>query len=388
MRRQTPFLEPFLVRFILALSISSILPIESFAQTNRSLRIERTWRFGGSSNDTLSVVRQVSDGGFVIGGYSNSGPGGNKASPKYGERDWWVVRVNPNGDRRWDMSYGGASDPLFGGALANDYLTGIVQLSDGGFLLVGPSYESTGGTKTSPGIGSFDLYVVRTDGEGLQLWDKTFGRAQNDSALSVRQTSDGGFILAGHTAHLIGTPPPYVEDVDCWVLRLDASGNRLWERTFGGEGPDQGVDVVQTADGGYLVAGNSASPPSAAKTSPYYGGGFMSDFGGDFWVLRLDAGGNKLWEQSYGGTYDETLYGIQLTDDGGALLVGESYSKADGNKNSPLIGYFDAWAVRIDATGQKLWDKAFGGTWLDRFRCVQTGAAHNRHVGHGGGISF
>jgi len=139
------------------------------------------------------------------------------------------------------------------------------------------------------------------------------------------------------------------------VLKLDADGRQLWQRSFGGSGEDYGSVLVLTADGGCLLAGTSDSTADAIKTSPSYGRR-------DFWVVRLDASGNKLWENSFGGDNSDELNCAVLTADGSFIIGGYSESEISGNKTSARLGSSDFWVIKLDANGNRVWEKTFGGT--------------------------
>src|SRR5260221_404081 len=176
-------------------------------------------------------------------------------------------------------------------------------------------------------------------------WQRAFGGSQNETLTSLQQTADGGFILGGYS---------YSSDdgnktttnfggADFWVLRLDANGNKLWEESFGGDDDDFLYSLQQTADGGYILGGSSTSGVNGNKTSPLIG---LTDY----WVVRLDPNGNKIWDLSFGGTNDDFLTGLQQTQDGGFILGGSSASGANGGKTSPNFGGYDFWVVRLDAS--------------------------------------
>jgi hypothetical protein len=140
-----------------------------------------------------------------------------------------------------------------------------------------------------------------------------------------------------------------------------------------------GISIVQTSDGGFFVAADSTSPPSGNKTSPYYGGGYyFGEWSGDFWILRLDSDGNKIFEQTFGGTNDEAVYSMELTSDGGVVVAGISMSQPSGNKTSTNGSPMDGWLVRIDSAGQKLWEKNLGEFY--------TAAAGTKQLADGGFI--
>ena len=310
------------------------------------------YSFGGTGDDLLASLDLAGADGFLLGGYSTSVAGGNKSSPNRGGADFWVVRVSSNGELLWDQSYGGSED---------DLLQDLRRTRDGGFVLVGESYSQANGNKTSPNRGGGDFWMVRIDAMGNKLWDRTFGGSANELLWSVLETSDGGFLLGGssfssnngtRTSALLGGN-------DFWIVRTDSEGNPLWDRSFGGSGDDYILSLSQTADGGFAAGGGSTSVNNGNKSSPNFGGI-------DYWIVRMDAAGTKLWDRSFGGSGNDELFALHSTPDGGFVLAGRSNSAANGNKTSAILGGDDAWIVRLDSSGNKIWDHTFGGSGDDR----------------------
>jgi len=311
--------------------------------------------FGGAGDDALYAIQQTSDGGFILGGYSGSGATGNKSSPNYGLEDFWIVRLDANGNKVWDRSYGGPD---------KDILFALQQTSDGGFILGGYTASDVGGNKTNANLGGGDFWVVRIDSSGNKMWEREFGGSGEDGIYNLQITADGGFVLGGSSSSPADgnkTGANYGA-CDIWVVRLDANGNKLWDRSFGGSLDDGlfSVSIVETADRGYFVGGESYSGPNGNKTAPNRGSS-------DFWVVRLASNGNKLWDRSFGGTGDDYLTSLQQTANGGFVLAGGSNSSTNGNKTSVNFGQVDFWGVGLDANGNKLWDYCFGGSNADGF---------------------
>jgi hypothetical protein len=143
---------------------------------------------------------------------------------------------------------------------------------------------------------------VKTDSSGNKLWDKAFGGTGDDGAAAVRQTSDGGYIFAGYKWSGVGGPPN-----DAWVVKTDAGGNKQWEKTFGGGDNDNFASVQQTPDGGYIIAGDTWSK----------GAGCF-----DFWLVKIDSSGNLQWDRTFGGGRQDRTNSVQQTSDGGYVLAG------------------------------------------------------------------
>ena len=293
----------------------------------------------------------------MLGGFSNSGINGNKAATNFGNYDFWVVRLDANGNKVWDKSYGGTGE---------DVLYSLQQTRDGGFVLGGYSISGASGNKTSMNSGGYDFWVVRTDANGNLLWDHSFGGNNDDFMRSVWQTTDGGFLLGGQSlsgANGNKTSPNFGTN-DFWVVRLNANGNRVWDRSFGGTSADRLQALCQTSDGGFVLGGVSLSGATGNKTSSNYGLN-------DFWLVRLDADGNKVWDRSFGGTDNDELLSLDQAVEGGFILGGFSWSDANGNKTTRSSGETDMWLVRTDANGNKLWDSSYGGRNSDSARSLQ-----------------
>jgi len=213
-------------------------------------------------------------------------------------------------------------DKTFGG-IEPDEGQDVKQTSDGGYIIAGWT--------TSFGAGSSDIWLIKTDASGNSIWERTFGGESWDYAHSVQQTIDGGYIIVGES---YSWSPG---NCDIWLIRTDSSGNIIWSKFFGGLRDDYGEDVQQTADGGYIVTGSTWS----------FGSGDS-----DVWLIRTDSSGNKLWDQTFGGLENDDGYGVQETSGGDFIIVGDTQS----------FGYQDVWLIKTDASGNELWNNTFGGT--------------------------
>jgi len=257
--------------------------------------------YGGASADGGYSVQQTSDGGYILAGYTESFGQGNG--------DMWLIKTDGNGGLQWSQTYGGPD---------REFANSVQQTTDGGYIIAGCTY--------SYGAGAGDLWLVRTNGDGDALWTKTFGGPDGDgiSGSAVQRTSDGGFVAASGFTSVMGGR-------DVWLVRVDANGDTLWTRTFGGASYDWGHAVWQTSDGGFVVAGGTGS----------YGAGYR-----DIWIIRTGPGGDTVWTRTYGGTGHEFGFGIEQTSDGGYITVGLTESYGSGNG--------DLWLVKTDADGDTL----------------------------------
>jgi hypothetical protein len=325
--------------------------------------------FGGRDEDSLTVLERTDDGGFILGGVSDSGRTGNKTTQSLGSNDFWIVRVDARGNKIWDRSFGGRGD---------DFLESMHPLSDGGFVLAGSSASGIDGNKSSQNFGDADFWVVRLDASGNKIWDRSFGGAGYDAAYAIEPTPDGGFIVGGESASVPGgtKASPHFGVTDFWIVRLDAAGNKIWERSYGGNGIDQLTALQTTPDGGCIVAGNSDSGVTGNKGATNFGGS-------DFWVLRLDSSGNRVWERTFGGGANDTAWVIEATFDRGFVIGGSSNSGADGNKTSPNFGDSDVWLLCLDANGNRLWDQSFGGSGSDNLFSLRQSTDGGFYLGGG-----
>ena len=307
--------------------------------------------YGGGFSEVLTAAEESADGGWLLGGYSNSPVGNRKSSSNYGNLDYWIVRIDADGNKLSDHSYGGSGW---------DELHAIVPAGDGGFLLGGYSTSPPGsGNKSSASYGFNDYWVVRIDQHGRELWQQSFGAADNDYLLAMAPSADG-FILAGGSASPMSPikTAPNFGGFDIWAVHIDSNGHKLWDHTYGGDASEFARAIIPTRDGGFLLGSASSALPSGNKTAPNIGSG-------DFWLVRINAEGGKLWDQTYGGTSEETLYALAETSDGDFLAAGASSSGSSLNKASPDRGEGDYWVVRLNSSGQQVWEQSFGGTQFD-----------------------
>ncbi len=324
--------------------------------------VSRKWdaRFGGIESDQLYAIKQTRDGGYILGGTSYSGVGGNKTQPNWDitlqSADYWIVKTDANGNYLWDKRYGGTSD---------DFLNAICATSDGGCLLGGYSASLISGDKTQQPWGGWDYWVVKLDSLGNKQWDRDFGGTNDDLLFMVRQTKDGGYVLSGRSNSPISgdkTQDDWGDD-DYWIVKIDSAGNKQWDKRFGSINEDKNPDVIQTPDGGYLIGGTSlAYDTSGDKTQMNY-----APAASNFWVIKTDSLGNKQWDKVYGGIYGEDFGNSLNTNDGNYILGGTSYDWISGDKTAPFCGY---WLVKIDTAGNELGDWAYGSEEITR--CPET----------------
>ena len=263
----------------------------------------------GEGGDVGYSVQQTSDGGYIVAGETSSfGVGW----------DAWLLRLDANGNIIWQKTYGGTE---------YDSVYSIQVTADGGYIAVG---------RTLSFVHGYLSWIFKLDANGDVVWQKAFGGHGVNSAASVQQTSDGGYIMAGTTGEA------GAGDTDGWLVKLDTSGNVMWEKTYGVSVSDATNSVKPTADGGYIVAG--------------FTNGFSLPAKSDAWLLKLDGGGSISWQKAYTGTGSQNAFAVEPTGDGGYVLAGTT---------NPTGSNIDALVVKVDASGNIIWQRAFGGADVD-----------------------
>ncbi|QMU29146.1 T9SS type A sorting domain-containing protein [Adhaeribacter radiodurans] len=313
-------------------------------------------RYGGSSDDYLNRIIQTSDGGYLLAGSSLSGITGDKSQASRGDRDYWIVKISNTGEKQWDKRYGGSG---------YDELKKVIQLSTGEYILAGYSNSPASGDKSQGSQGGHDYWLVKVSSTGTKIWDKRYGGNLNEALGGIVLTSDNGFLLGGSS--LSGKNGDKSEESrggsDFWLLRTDKNGDLLWDKTYGGSGQDEAYSVGRAGENEFFISGQSDSPAGADKTRDSQGGK-------DFWFIKIAGTGAKIWDKRFGGTKDEELRASIQTSDGGYILAGKSYSNKSGNKRQDSQGSSDYWMVKTDADGMYQWSKTFGGNASEELRAV------------------
>lgn len=309
------------------------------AQTTSYLQWQKT--FGGTAYDTTNSIQQTSDGGYIVGGYTNSND--RDISGNHGGADVWLMKLSSSGTLLWQQVLGGSH---------TDHLTSVQQISDGGYILAGTSASTDGDFVVNKG--SHDVWVIRLKSNGNLRWKKNLGGSNWDRVHQIRQTTDGGFILAGGTNSNDGDISLNRGDSDAWVVKLNSSGDISWSKTFGGTATDEAYAVQQTNEGDFIVAGITKS--NNGNVSGNHGDA-------DFWVIKVNASGNLVWSKTYGGSTEDIAQSVRQTNDGNFVVAGFTYS-SDGDL-SGNFGSRDLWILKISPSGTLIWDKIFGGSGVD-----------------------
>jgi len=323
----------------------------------QSVNIEWQQIYGGTNADGAYDIDATADGGFITGGYSYSGISGNKSVTNYGDSDYWVVKTDAAGNIEWQKTYGGS---------AFEQVETIAQTADGGYIVGGYSVSGISGNKTEANVaGSIDLWIVKLDASGNITWQNAIGGNGSDYLGSIYPTSDGGYIVGAYSYSGISgdkTEATVGFSADFWILKLNASGNIVWQNTIGGTSSDYCFRAKQAADGNYIVSGVSSSPISGDKTENSTGGM-------DVWVLKLNTSGGIIWQNTINASETETAYEMDITADGGAIIGTQTYSNSSPDKSenniSGGITTNDYWIIKLDASGNVEWENTIGGSAYD-----------------------
>lgn len=315
---------------------------------------------GGSDNEQINEIRQTADGGYIFAASTASSASGDITGNNNGLLDFWVVKLDAAGATTWDVVLGGDQSEI-----AN----ALIQTTDNGYVIGGFSYSSANGdvTPTNHSANS-DYWIVKLSSAGVIEWNVLLGGDGEEELSALREVSGGGFVATGFS-----TSSPISGDVtgtlfgarDFWVVRLNATGGLIWNKLIGGSGDEEfSYSVQQTADGGFIVAGNSSSTASGNISVSTHGET-------DYLIIKLDAAGNITWNKMLGGTSFEYVAAIQQTTDGGYIVAGTTSSSASGNITQTGYGQEDAWVLKLDGSGNILWNKLFGGSNADWATSIQ-----------------
>lgn len=376
-----------------------ILTLYSISIVSLSAQVDIQWQrtMGGSNFESPYVVIQSNDGGYVVAGYAYSSDGDVVGS--HGFYDVWIIKFDAFGNVQWKKCYGGTDNEQ-----AND----IIQTSDGGYIIVGKTQSSDGDVFGSIGVsdiwvikisgngniewqkclggnvwdegfkiiqmingdfviagttfsndvyvngnhGNNDIWIVRIDASGNVLWQKCIGGSDDDGVHSMIKTQDNGFVVVGYTNSNDGDVSGLHDWYDCWIVKLDSIANIQWQKCIGGSGWDEAFSIIQTANQNFIFSG---------YTTDFNMVGYHDQ--SDVLVVYMDLSGNLIWQKCYGGSYNDKGNSIIQTPNGEYIIAGESES-IDGDV-TPAYSASECWIMSIDSVGALKWQKCFGGDGLE-----------------------
>ncbi|PTT40679.1 secretion protein [Chryseobacterium sp. HMWF028] len=318
-----------------------------------------------STQDFLSQITTTIDQQYLITGSSiqsdKQQASGSKQNNGY---DFHLVKLNQQGEEAWEKYFSGQN---------HDYLSATVTTQDGGFLLAGTSYSGKGLDKKEDSKGGSDIWLIRINEFGDELWQKTLGSSSDEEARAVIQSTDLGFFVAGNVQN---TSKGYGSK-DVWITRLDKDGKELSQLILGGKGLDEVEKIIPTRDGGALLGIysrstsvktnnqqstiNTNTPSDRAATHNLLSATSKQteNFGeGDYWIVKLDKNGKVEWEKNFGGKGDDHIRTLALTSNG-FIIGGESRSERSGNKTVGIEEGTDLWLISLNERGDEQWQKSY-----------------------------
>ncbi len=311
---------------------------------------------GGAGDDSVQAVVRTADGGFAILGHTNS-TDGDIRDKDLGVNDYWLIKLDAQGQMEWNRTYGGSKD---------DRGQSLQQTSDGGYILTGYAMSSDGDATLNKGF--HDNWLLKLDASGNVEWEKSFGFSGHDHSYDVLQTADGGYFFTGFLDVTSARADGFSEKAasltrhgvgEFWGTKLTAKAEVQWRGYFGGTNNDRAHAVVASDDGGFVMAGFTESDDfDVSSTQGSY----------DFWLVKVDAKGNMVWEASYGGSGIDIAHDIAKTKDGGFVVIGSTFS-GDGHI-SQSKGESDVWMIKVNSAGTLLWERSFGGSGFDAAQAV------------------
>lgn len=335
---------------------------------NADAEVEWQKSYGGELNDFLYAICPAIDGGYIIGGASNSGISGNKTIDTIQKSDYWILKVDDDGEIIWQAGYGGTD---------HDILKDIQPYGNDGYILGGLSRSDNSGVKSENSLGYSDYWLVRIDLYGNLIWENTIGGNDEDDFTTLLITSDSTIVAGGYSnSNISGDKDEYssYDNDDVWIIALDSLGETVWQNTIAGNKYEYLYDLYEMENGNIQLIAHSRSDSSGDKTID------AIDDNHDYWIILIDSVGNVLEDTIYGGTYEDKIRAGLFIDENLFAYGGFSRSNAGYDKSHDSFGNYDYWIIGVDTFGNKVWDFTYGGDLDDYFM--------NMIVADDGGIIF
>ncbi|SHF81986.1 T9SS type A sorting domain-containing protein [Chryseobacterium sp. OV279] len=291
-----------------------------------------------STQDFLSQVTTTLDGQYLITGSSIQSDKIQQNNRQNNGYDFHLVKLNQQGQEIWQKYFSGNN---------HDYLSASVSTQDGGFLISGTSYSSKGLDKKEDSKGGSDIWLIRLNEFGDELWQKTLGSASDEEARTVIQSTDLGFFVAGN----VQNSTKGYGSKDVLIIKIDKNGKELSQSILGGKGLDEVEKIIPTKDGGALLGIYSRSNLGGSKKTENFGEG-------DYYIIKLNKDGKVEWEKDFGGKQDDHLRTLALTSTG-YIIGGESRSERSGNKTVGIEEGTDLWLISLNERGEEIWQKSY-----------------------------
>lgn len=319
-------------------------------------------RFGGTAVDVARSLVRTEDGGYILGGHSESNNNGDKSQPHLGGGDFWIVKTDALGNKLWDKRYGGNATELF---------QNIIATKDGGFIMGGYSTSGISGEKSEgnrdPSNFYGDYWVVKIDSLGTKQWDKRYGGLLDDFLSVIVEADDGGYILGGWSYSNAGGDKTennwdsvHQMTADYWIVKIDSMGTKQWDKRYGTPKYDKLGSIATSGDGNYLIIGSTADTGA---------NGDKSVFAGGTWMIKIDNHSDIMWQRSFemGSSIEKK---ITPTTDHGYLITELAYRNdflvgIPPDRTENTMGEANALVAKLDSLGQKEWDKVIFTGGLD-----------------------
>lgn len=296
--------------------------------------------YGGTSTDGAYDIALTSDGGYIVAGYADSDDGDLAGNVEQGSGDYWVIKLDGNGNIQWDRNY-------FGNKIENsaelDFAKSIAETSDGNYIVSGYCRSCD----SHPNQENLWMLKIKSDGTGDTIWTHIYGGTGGDGTSAIMQTSTGNYVSIGNTHSKNG-------DANCntsgkhemWVIKTNSFGNKItsFPSCFGGTGEDEGYDIIEAGDGTYILAGDTKSTDE----------GVACNHGDrDMWLINVDSSdGHIIWQQTLGGTHEDLANAVAATFDGKLIAAGYTMSSnGDVSGHHGLDGTSDYWVVKLKPSG-------------------------------------
>lgn len=306
--------------------------------------------FGGNNFDNPDDIIKTNNG-YVIGASSWSNIGADKSeNSRGGSMDYWLIKIDKAGNKIWDKTYG---------SNVSDELGKVYQTSDKGFLLCGESRGTNNFDKTDTLFGDRDIWIVKVDSNGNKVWDRAFGGIGAEYFGGFVESNSSYYFVCKSGSSNTGNKTSFGKGYsDIWLFKTDKQGNKIMDISYGGlDNDDAFGGINKINENSFVICGSSASNASSDKSNNTYTG-IRGVF--DYWVIKIDSNGNKIWDKIYGSSGNEQLRSSKLKKGKIILYGGTSGSTTtdfDMTGNRVANGGFNLWTIMIDTNGNKLWDK-------------------------------
>jgi hypothetical protein len=343
-----PFIKPSRMKFVILSLVIIVFHFQTFSQNQL---VSNQIGIGTTGEVSLNSAT-LSDGGMIMFCSTDAGISGMKTSPNIGGTDIWMVKLDASNGIVWQKTFGGTN---------NETISEVIETTEGDLIVAATTFSTISGNQTSGNHGSSDYWILKLDANGNEIWQKSFGGTGFEQAKAISQISPTRYVLTGDSdSPISGDKTDICKGItDSWTILIDDNGNLLWDNTFGGNSLESSVDIEYfEASSEIIILCYSDSPISADKTEANIG---LSDS----WILKLDLSGNLISQKTLGGIDDDVLCSITKIGTDNFYLVGSSLSGISGNKTSSNYGSSDAWVVKMNLNLNVLEDNNYGGAGFD-----------------------